>query len=572
MFNYRLEIASLLAAKTELSMHDLENLLEIPPQESMGDYAFPCFRLARQFKKDPAQIAAELKESIDQLKPEWISSIKLAGPYLNFYLDRGHYAEQLLKTVLTKDDRYGCSNLGKDKNVIVEYSSPNIAKPFHVGHAFTTILGQVIGNIYEALGYNVIRMNHLGDYGTQFGKLIVAWRLWGDDQALEEEPIKELTRVYVKFHVELDERPELDEQARKAFRNLENKEKDEVELWQKFRDFSLLEFDRLYNRMGIHFDNYNGESFYSDLIPEVVEMLREKDLLEESQGAQVVDLSDFDLNPCIILKSDGTTIYASRDLAAILYRARKYDYSKNIYVVGLPQSNHFQQVFAVLKKANFEKADKNVHVGFGTVKFKEGEFSTRKGNIILLEDLLDKTIAKTKEIIIENNPNMNEKDIEETANSIGLAAVKYTYLRNGREHDIMFDWDEMLDFEGDTAPYLLYSYARAKSILQKSKVSKEEIADIDFDLLKADDEFLLLKDMYQYPNSIIQAAKEYEPSILLKQIGQLARNFNRFYHNTSIMHTEDKTLRNTRLALVKAVSIVLQNGLELAGIDTVERM
>ncbi|NLJ70565.1 MAG: arginine--tRNA ligase [Clostridiaceae bacterium] len=572
MFDFRLAVAETIVNQTGFEITEISTLIEIPPKEDMGDYAFPCFRLAKELKKNPAQIAAEISEKLNENSPQWMIETKAVGPYLNFFLNRGYYASVVLKTILSELDSYGKLQIGQQRNVIVEYSSPNIAKPFHVGHAYTTILGQAIGNIYDALGFNVIRMNHLGDYGTQFGKLIIAWRLWGDETALAKEPIAELTRVYVKFHSVLKEQPELEDQAREAFKRLENKEPAEVELWQKFRDYSLLEFNRLYQRMGINFDNYNGESFYSDLIPEVVEILEEKGLLEESEGAQVVDLEEYDLNPCIILKSDGTTIYASRDIAAILYRDRTYDYYKNIYVVGLPQTNHFQQVFAVLKKADFAKADQNIHVGFGSVKFKDGDFSTRKGNVILLEELLDQSVAKTKDIITKNNPNMSQDEIDQTAETVGLAAVKYTYLKNGRERDIMFDWDEMLDFEGDTAPYLMYTYARAKSILQKANFVSDEQNEIDYSLLTEADEFGIIKNMYQYPEVLIQAAEEFEPSILLRKISQLARNFNRYYHSTPILKTEDTALRQARLVLIFAVSVVVKNGLRLAGINPVERM
>lgn len=572
MLNFKKEIAVILAPLVEIPQSEIECLIEIPPKDNLGDYAFPCFRLAKLLKKNPAEIAAQLKQQIEAMQLEWLSELKLAGPYLNFFIARDYFAKEILSTILTEGEQFGRDDIGAGKNVIVEYSSPNIAKPFHIGHAFTTILGQVIANLYDALGFQVIRMNHLGDYGTQFGKLIVAWRLWGDEEALKKAPIQELTRIYVKFHKENKTNPDLDDMARDAFRALENHSAEEVELWQKFRDMSLVEFNKLYQRMNIHFDNYNGESFYSNLIPEVVEILKEKNLLEESRGAQVVDLSEFNLNPCIILKSDGTTIYASRDLAAILYRDRTYHFYKNIYVVGLPQSNHFQQVFAVLKKAGFAKADQNVHVGFGTVKFEEGSFSTREGNVILLEDLLDQSVEKTKAIIVQNNPEMSAEQIDQTAEAIGLAAVNYTFLRNGRERDIIFDWEEILDFEGDTAPYLIYTYARANSILQKSDPADQDFGSPDFSLLNEDDEYALLKDMYQYPASLLEAAKQYEPSVFLRTISQLARDFNRFYHNTPILKAETPALRKARLALVKAVTIVLGNGLRLAAMNPVERM
>ena len=489
--DYKDLIASNLSNCTGLDKAQVEGLIEIPPKLELGDFAFPCFVLAKTLHKAPPMIANELKDSEELVKGfDGAVTVDTAGPYINFRIDRGVLAKSVISEIISEGDQYGNRNIGEGKNVIVEFSSPNIAKPFHVGHAFTTILGNSLSNIYSRLGYNVIRFNHLGDYGTQFGKLITAYRLWGDEKAMEENPIDELTRIYVKFHDECKVSPEaekeLEDSARDNFRKLEEGEEEEVALWKRFRDLSLEVFEKTYKRMGIKFDNYNGESFYSSRIPGVVKMLEDKGLLEESEGAKVVKLDDEGLPPCLVVKSDGTTIYASRDLAAVLYRHDEFNFYKNIYVVGLPQQLHFKQVFAVLKKAGYDFADDCVHVGFGLLKFKPKKdengnevaeaFSTRAGNIIKLDDFLDKTTEKTAEIIRKNSElrggDMTDEQIAEVSEVVGLGAVTYTYLKAGREKDIFFDWDDMLDFEGDTAPYLIYTYhVRSRSSQEISTVS-----------------------------------------------------------------------------------------------------
>ena len=451
--DYKAQIAANIANITDIPAEEVFKLTEIPPQLDMGDYAFPCFILAKTMHKAPQAIAANLAGNEAVLKGmENAVEAVAVGPYLNFKIKKDVLAKEIISEILSSGDEYGKSNMGEGKNVIVEFSSPNIAKPFHVGHAFTTLLGNSLSKIYSRLGYNVIRMNHLGDYGTQFGKLITAYRLWGDEEALNRDPINELLRIYVKFHDEAVAKPELEDDARENFRKLEEGSAEEVALWQRFRDLSLDVFNQLYDRMGIGFDNYNGESYYAKMADEVVDMLKEKNLLVESEGAQVVPLDEYNMPPCIILKSDGTTIYATRDIAAILYRYRNYQFDKNVYVVGIPQALHFRQVFSVLKKAGFDWADNCVHVGFGLVKFKDNTaFSTRKGNIVKLDDLLNETVAKTREVIVENNKTrggeMTEEEIDFIAEKVGLGAVTYTYLKAGRERDILFDWDEMLDFE-----------------------------------------------------------------------------------------------------------------------------
>ena len=574
--DHKKEIAVRLSKITGLSEEETFKLLEIPPQLDMGDFAFPCFVLAKTLRKAPPMIAADI--AADESLKDPVFEAKNVGPYVNFFIDRSHLASQTIKDVLSSGDGYSSSDEGSGKNVIVEFSSPNIAKPFHVGHAFTTILGNSLSRIYKKLGYNVIRMNHLGDYGTQFGKLITAFRLWGDEDKLNEDPITELLRIYVKFHEEEKNDPSLTESARENFKKLEDGCPEEVALWKRFRDMSLVVFEKLYKRLHVEFDNYNGESFYSDKIPAVVDMLREKGLLTESQGAQVVMLDEYDLPPCIILKSDGTTIYASRDLAAVLYRKETYNFDKNIYVVGIPQALHFKQVFSVLKKAGYECADNCEHVGFGLVKFKNMKFSTRDGNIVLLEDLLNEAVAKTREVIVENaktrGTDMTEEEIDDIAEKVGIGAVIYTYVKSGRERDIVFSWEEMLDFEGDTAPYLIYTYARTRSILRKAaengidySTDKEKAS-----LLTSEEEYALIKSIADFPGSVKKAAASNEPFMISRQISLIARNFNRFYNNSRIINLEDEDLKKARLLLCEAVCDIISEGLDLLGIDVVERM
>ncbi len=575
--DYKSEIAAKLAEITGLETEQVYKLIEIPPQVEMGDYAFPCFTLAKTLRKAPPMIATDIAGD-ERLASLGAMTAKNVGPYVNFYIDRGFYAVNTVGGVLKDKDSYGKADEGQGKKVIIEYSSPNIAKPFHVGHAFTTIIGNSLSKIYTKLGYDVVRMNHLGDYGTQFGKLITAYRLWGDDEALNKDAITELLRIYVKFHEEEKNDPSLTDTARENFKRLEDGCEEEVALWKKFRDMSLVVFEKLYKRLGVEFDNYNGESYYAKMADDVANMLKVKGLLVESEGAQVVDLEEYGVPPCIILKSDGTTIYATRDIAAIMYRHEKYNFDKNIYVVGTPQALHFKQVFSVMKKAGYDYADNCVHVGFGLVKFKNMKFSTRDGNIVLLEDLLNEAVAKTREVIAENSKargqDMTEAEIDEIAEKVGIGAVIYTYVKSGRERDIVFSWEEMLDFEGDTAPYLMYTYARTKSILRKAKEqgfepsSDEEI----LKLLSSDEEYSVVRSIADFPDSIKKAAASNEPFMISRQIALVARNFNRFYNNSSILNADTEEQKKARLALCEAVCDTLKSGLELLGIGVVERM
>ncbi|MBN1891267.1 MAG: arginine--tRNA ligase [Clostridiales bacterium] len=576
--DYRTEIVDRLSRVTELTFSEVETLVEVPPQKELGDYAFPCYALAKSMRKSPALIAEEIADD-PRLREFWIEKIIANGPYVNFFLDRGHVAQTVLSAILDQGISYGKSVEGANKTVIVEFSSPNIAKPFHVGHAFTTVLGNSLSRIYAKLGYTVIRMNHLGDYGTQFGKLITAYRLWGNEQALLDSPIEELLRIYVKFHEEEKKDPELSDRARENFRKLEAGAPEETAIWKKFRDMSLKEFDAIYDKIGVSFDNYNGESFYSSRIPDVLNLLNEKDLLVESEGARVVMLDEYDLPPCIIVKSDGTTIYASRDLAAVMYRFEKYHFYKNIYVVGMPQALHFKQVFAVLDKAGQPYAKDCLHVGFGLVKFKNMKFSTREGNVVVLDDLLNESIAKTREIIKSNamirETGMNDEHIDEVASKVGIGAVIYTYLRAGRERDIIFSWEEMLDFEGDSAPYLIYTYARTRSILRKARergILPGDYSEVDLSLLVCDDESMVVKLIAEIPDAVKKAASSNEPFMVARIAAQIARAFNRFYNNSSILAGNEEELRAARLALCEAICVALRVCTNLLGIEVVEQM
>ncbi|MBR6483751.1 MAG: arginine--tRNA ligase, partial [Clostridiales bacterium] len=509
--DYKTYISGKISQITDIPSEEIYKLIEVPPKQDMGDFAFPCFTLAKTMRKAPPMIAQDILNN-EAISGDQVFKAVCVGPYVNFYIKREGLACDIISKIIKAGEDYGSSDLGQGKNVIVEFSSPNIAKPFHVGHAFTTVLGNSLSRIYKKLGYNVIRMNHLGDYGTQFGKLITAYRLWGDDNALNDDPIKELLRIYVKFHEEEKNDPSLTDSARDNFRKLEEGCPEEYELWKKFRDMSLVVFEKLYKRLGVEFDNYNGESFYSDKIPAVVEDLKAKGLLVESQGARVVDLEEYGLPPCIILKSDGTTIYASRDIAAVLYRHNEYNFDKNIYVVGSPQALHFRQVFSVLKKAGYDFADDCVHVGFGLVKFKDMKFSTRDGNIVLLEDLLNEAVAKTREVIVENartrGTDMTEEEIDEIAEKVGIGSVIYTYVKSGRERDIVFSWEEMLDFEGDTAPYLIYTYARTRSILRKAMDQGIEPSSDEgvISKLTSDEEYSVIKALADFEDAVKKAA------------------------------------------------------------------
>ena len=562
--DYKKKVAELIKSQVDMDLETIEKLIEIPPKPEMGDFAFPCFQLAKAFRKAPNMIAEELKDKLDT---EGFEKIESLGPYLNFFVDKSTFTKNTLEKIIAEGDSYGSSNIGEGKTICVEYSSPNIAKPFHVGHLFTTAIGNSLYKLFKKEGYTVEGINHLGDWGTQFGKLISAYKRWGNEEALEKDAIAELLRIYVKFHDEAEKDPSLEDEGRAYFKALEDGDKEAQALWTRFRDLSLKEFERVYDIFNVKFDSYAGEAFYNDKMDVVVDELREKGLLVESNGAQVVMLDEYNMPPCIVLKADGASIYATRDLAAAMYRKKKYDFDKCIYVVGTPQALHFKQVFKVLELAGHEWAKDCIHVGFGLVKFADRKLSTRKGEVILLDDLIRESIDKTLEVINEKNPNLENK--EEVAKKIGVGAVVFTYLKNLREKDIVFDWKEMLSFEGETGPYVQYSYARANSILTRAGEINETP---DFSKLNSKEEFELIKTLENFNKNIHLATEKLEPSVITRYVIEVAKLFNKFYNNHSVLNLEDKSLMAARLTLVKATCQVIKNGLELIGIEVVEKM
>lgn len=566
--DYKKVIAERIKKYVDMDINEIEKYIEIPPRSEMGDYAFPCFQLAKVMRKAPNMIAELLKSEIDK---EGFEKIEGMGPYLNFFIDKSALAKTVIEKVLSEREKYGASDFGNGKNVIVEYSSPNIAKPFHIGHLFTTAIGSSLYKILSFEGYNCIGINHLGDWGTQFGKLISAYNRWVDAEALEKTPIAELLRIYVKFHEEAEKDPSLEAEARLNFKKLEDGSEEEVKLWKRFKDLSLKEFNKIYETLNVHFDHFTGESFYSDKMDAVVEEIEAKGLLVESNGAKVVMLDEFNMPPCLIKKTDGATIYATRDLAAAIYRKKTYDFYKNIYVVGTPQALHFKQVFTTLKLMGHDWADDCKHVGFGLVKFADKKLSTRKGDVILLDDLLREAVEKTLEIINEKNPQLENK--EEVAKKIGIGAVIFTYLKNNRERDIIFDWKEMLSFEGETGPYVQYTYARGKSVLRKAaEITSEISGEINYSKLNSNEEIEIIKLLDSFQSSIFSSIDRLEPAIVTRYVIDLAKAFNKFYNLHSILNVEDKEIIKARLKLVEAVGYVIKNGLALLGVEVVEKM
>lgn len=566
MIKFKDEVVKLISqTDCGLENKEIEQLIEIPPSHEMGDYAFPCFRLAKTFKKAPNLISKDLVEKIQE--NQYFERVENAGPYMNFFVNKEEMAKTVLEEAKNKKEGFGSSNMGEGKTVLVEFSSPNIAKPFHIGHIRTTIIGHSLYRIFTYLGYDTVALNHLGDYGTQFGKLIVAYKNWGDKETIESDPINELLKIYVKFHEEVEKNPALDEEARHWFNKLEHKDEEALELWHWMREISLMEFNKVYDMLGIKFDSLAGESFYSDKMPRVIEELEEKKLLVKSEGAEIVDLDSFDLPPALIKKSDGSTLYVTRDVAASIYRKEHYDFYKNIYVVGSEQILHFKQWMAIVELMGYEWVKDCVHVPFGMVSLEDGTMSTRKGRVIFLEDVLKKAIDKTNEIIEERNPNLENK--EEVAKQVGIGAIVFQELFNGRIKDYVFSWDKTLSFEGETGPYVQYAHARANRLLEKSEFSLDK--EIDYSLLKTEEEMAVLKLLYDFPNMVVSSAEKYEPSIVTRHVTEIAKTFNRFYHNCPIL-SEEGELRDARLLLVYATKVVLKTGLNLLGMEVPDKM
>ena len=566
MQDFKAAVANCLKSKIEdLSYDEILQLIEIPPNKDMGDYAFPCFKLAKVFRKAPNLIAQDIAESIPAEGD--ISKVVPIGGYVNFFVNKSQLAKTVINNVLTQKDDYGKSKIGEGKNIIVEFSSPNIAKPFHIGHIRTTVIGNAIYKLYASQGYNTIRINHLGDYGTQFGKLIVAFKKWGDKETVEKNPIKELLALYIKFHDVAKEQPELEEEARAWFVKLENGDEEAKELWTWFRNESLKEFDKVYKLMDIEFDSFAGESFYTDKMDAVIKELEDKNLLKESRGAKIVDLEEYGMPPALIQKNDGSTLYMTRDLAAAIYRKNTYNFDKCIYVVASQQNLHFQQWFKVIELMGYDWYDKLEHVNFGMVSLEGGTLSTRNGRVVFLEDVLDQAIQKTREIIESKNPDI--ENIDQTVKDVGVGAVIFQELSNSRIKDYVFTWDKTLSFDGETGPYVQYTHARCCSVLRKA--GEEVTADINYDLLSDEDSSEVLKLIGDFNKNILVALRKSEPHIITRFVLDLAQAFNKFYHDNPIL-VDDAELRKARLALVEATRQTIKNGLALLGMHAPERM
>lgn len=565
MINFKEKVRDALSTVIEgLSKEEIENLIETPPSFDMGDYAFPVFRLAKTYKKAPNLIAEEIKEKLSH--NEYFDKVENAGPYVNFFICKEKLLETVYKEIEEKGDMYGSSDMGKGKNVIVEFSSPNIAKPMHIGHIRSTVIGNALYHIFKHLGYNTIAINHLGDYGTQFGMLIAAYKLWGDREAIEKNPIDELLDLYVRYNKLQELDPAARETARDWFKKLEQGDEEATEIWTWMKKLSIVEFEKVYDMLGIKYDSYKGEAFYSDKMPAVIEEIKEKNIGKMDDGAYIVDLKPYGLTPLIIVKSNGTTTYATRDIAAARYRKKTYDFYKNIYVVASEQNLHFQQWKQVLKLMGDEWADDCIHVNFGLISLKDGALSTRQGRVLKLEDVLNKAIEKTREIIEKRNPNLENK--EEVAKMVGTGAIVFQELFNQRIKDYVFDWDKTLSFEGETGPYAQYTYARSKSLIEKN--GGFDPAKVDFNLVK-DEAYEILKYVYDLPRTIVLAMEKYEAFYITRNIIDIAKAFNKYYAANQII-TDDEKLTNSRLAIVDIVQKAIKVGMNLIGVQTPDRM
>ena len=562
MNNKELIASELAKVIDSLDQDAILNLLEQPKSSDLGDIAFPAFSLAKVERKAPQAIAADIAEKIDQSAFE---KVVATGPYVNFFLDKSKISDQVIKSVIEAGADYGQQDEGNGQNITIDLSSPNIAKPFSVGHLRSTVIGDALSNIFRKMGYNTIKINHLGDWGKQFGLLMVAYKKWGSKEAVEANPIDELLKLYVRINAEIENDPELDEEGRKWFKKLEDGDPEATELWQWFRDESLVEFNRIYKLLGVEFDSLNGEAFYNDKMDEGVQILEDKGLLKESKGASIVELDDVNLPPAMIKKSDGATLYITRDIATAIYRARTYNFVKNIYAVGQEQSNHFRQLKAVLKKMGFDWSDDMIHVDFGLVTKNRQKLSTRKGNIILLEPTLQEAISRAKAQIEEKNPELENK--EEVAHAVGVGAVKFYDLKTDRRNGYDFDLEAMVSFEGETGPYVQYAYARIQSILRKANFTPSTDATYS---LSDPESWEIIKLLQDFSRVVKRAAENYDPSLIAKYAINLAQAFNKYYAHTRIL--DESPERDSRLALSYSTAVVLKEALRLLGVDAPEKM
>lgn len=569
MINFKEKIAKEIASVTNLDEKELATYIEIPPNSDLGDFAFPCFKLAKSLRKAPPVIANEIKENI-KIDEKIIEKIEIVGGYLNIYINKETLIENVLKEVTDKKEKYGSSDIGQNKNVVIDYSAPNIAKPFHIGHLRSTVIGGALYKIYNFLGYNSVGINYLGDWGLQFGKVMAGYDMWKDEYDFSKSEIQAILKIYVRFCQEEKENPELTEKAREYFKRLEDGAEKEVKTWKWIRKISLENYQKTYNLLNSKFDSYNGESYYNDKMEPIVEELRNKGLLKESEGAQVVDLAEYDMPPCIIITSAGTTIYATRDLASLKDRINTYNFDKAIYVVGNEQRLHFKQVFKVLELMGYpEYAAKCEHVPFGLVVDKTGEkIGSRKGNSVFLEDILKEAIQKVEKIIDEKNPNLENK--EEVARKVGVGAIIFNDLSNSRIKDEIFDWDMLLNFQGETGPYIQYIYVRTRSLIEKAGYIPQ-IENINFSVLKEKEAIETVKLLYNFNEVVQNAAEKNEPSVVARYLIDVAQNFSTFYNEHKII-TEDKALQDARLALTYCVGTVLKTGVTLLGMEMPDKM
>lgn len=572
MIDFKKEIAKSIVAVVSIDEETIKSYIEIPKDTKNGDYAFPCFRLAKELKKAPPMIANDIKEKI-VIDETIIEKVEIAGGYLNFYIRPEILTKEVLHEI-SKQEEYASSKLGEGKNIVIDYSAPNIAKPFHIGHLRSTVIGAALYRIYKYLGYHVIGINHIGDYGTQFGKLIEGYKRWGEEYDIDSNPIDELTKIYIRINQACKEDESILQECRDNFKKLEDGDEYCVALWEKFRNLSLQEFQKVYDLLGSKFDSWNGESFYSDKMPEVISILEKTGKLVESQGARIIDLEESGINtPCIIEKSNGSTTYATRDLAAILYRAKTYDFDKALYVTSYEQVLHFKQVFEVAKLLGLdEKYTKGLeHVPFGMVLLPTGKMSTREGNMIKLEDLLQESISRAKEIIEQKNPELEDKD--QVAKKVGLGAVIFNDLANSRVKDEIFEWDQILNFQGETGPYIQYTYVRTQSVLEKAGVKGISLSDDMVNVDKLNDVYSqnIIKLLYGFGDILAQVTEKNEPSILSRYLIDLAKAFSSFYNENRIM-VDDSELQNSRIYLTYAVGKVLKTGAELLGMEMPEKM
>ena len=560
--DFKKYIASRIKAEG-LSEEELCSLIAVPPNTEMGDYALPCFRLAKALRKPPAAIAEELAAAYPA--DEIVTGAQAVNGYVNFRIDRALWSEQTLRRVLSEREAYGSSDEGKGKTVCIEYSSVNIAKPFHIGHLSSTVIGSALYKLHKFLGYPSVAINHLGDYGTQFGKLISAYKRWGSREEIEKGGLRALNALYVRFHEEAERDPSLNDEARHFFKKIEEKDEESVALFEWFKQLTLKDVGRIYDLLDVHFDSWAGESFYNDKMQPVIDELKEKGLLVESEGAQIVDLSAYDMPPCLVLRSDGASLYATRDLAAAIYRKQTYDFYKSLYVVAYQQNLHFRQFFKVLELMGKEWAKDLVHVAYGMVSLEEGSMSTRKGRVVYLEDVIDKCVEKALAIITEKNPSLENK--EETAKTVGVGAVIFGALYNNKIKDITFSYDKVLNFEGETSCYVQYTCARAHSVLEKGGSARAYAAKE-----VCPQEFEVVKQLAEFPATCHDALEKYEPCFIARYCVDLAQKFNKFYFDCSILNAEDEQTRAFRLALTEATLVTLKNGLGLLGIGVPEKM